>query len=104
MACGEGVGLAGKAPYRSGSHGIGREYCEQDFRALISHSVLLRSHASVGPAITPWGSLATMLALARRDGEEVCTGELVKLELWQCRLPESSCARYLEHSSNMKRL
>jgi arsenical pump membrane protein len=64
--------------------------------ALIARSVLLRSHAhmgtvmaaligaDVGPMITPFGSLATMLvlALARRDGEEVRTGELVKLGLW----------------------
>jgi Na+/H+ antiporter NhaD/arsenite permease-like protein len=34
--------------------------------------------------ITPFGSLATMLvlALARRDGEEVRTRELVMLGLW----------------------
>jgi Na+/H+ antiporter NhaD/arsenite permease-like protein len=34
--------------------------------------------------ITPFGSLATMLVLAfaRRDGEEVQTGELVMLGLW----------------------
>jgi arsenical pump membrane protein len=64
--------------------------------ALIARSVLLRSHAhmgtvlaaligaNVGPMITPFGSLATMLVLAfaRRDGEEVRTGELVMLGLW----------------------
>jgi arsenical pump membrane protein len=64
--------------------------------ALIARSVLLRSQAhmgtvlasligaNVGPMITPFGSLATMLvlALARRDGEEVHTGELVRLGLW----------------------
>jgi Na+/H+ antiporter NhaD/arsenite permease-like protein len=34
--------------------------------------------------VTPFGSLATMLVLAfaRRDGEEVRTGELVMLGLW----------------------
>jgi len=64
--------------------------------ALIARSVLLRSHAhmgtvlaaligaDVGPMITPFGSLATMLvlALARRDGVEVRTGRLVLLGLW----------------------
>jgi arsenical pump membrane protein len=64
--------------------------------ALIARSVLLRSHAhmgtvlaaligaNVGPMITPFGSLATMLVLAfaRRDGEEVRTGQVVMLGLW----------------------
>jgi len=64
--------------------------------ALIARSALLRSHAdmgtvlaaligtNVGPMITPFGSLATMLvlALARRDGEEVRAGELIWLGLW----------------------
>jgi arsenical pump membrane protein len=64
--------------------------------ALIARSVLVRSHAhmgtvlaaligaDVGPMVTPFGSLATMLVLAfaRRDGEEVRTGELVMLGLW----------------------
>jgi arsenical pump membrane protein len=64
--------------------------------ALIARSVLLRSHAhmgtilasligaNVGPMITPFGSLATMLVLAfaRRDGVEVRTGRLVLLGLW----------------------
>jgi arsenical pump membrane protein len=64
--------------------------------ALIARSVLLRSHAhvgtvlaalvgtNVGPMVTPFGSLATMLVLAfaRRDGEEVHTGELVLFGLW----------------------
>jgi arsenical pump membrane protein len=64
--------------------------------ALIARSVLLRSHAhmstvlaaligaNVGPMITPFGSLATMLVLAfaRRDGEEVHTRQLVMLGLW----------------------
>jgi len=64
--------------------------------ALIARSVLLRSHAhmgtvlaalvgaDVGPMITPFGSLATMLVLAfaRRDGVEVHTGKLVILGLW----------------------
>jgi arsenical pump membrane protein len=64
--------------------------------ALIARSVLLRSHAhmgtvlaaligaNVGPMITPFGSLATMLVLsfARRNGEEVHTGKLVMLGLW----------------------
>jgi arsenical pump membrane protein len=63
--------------------------------ALIARSVLLGAHAhtgtvlaaligsNVGPMITPFGSLATMLvlALARRDGEEVRAGELVALGL-----------------------
>jgi arsenical pump membrane protein len=40
--------------------------------------------ADVGPMVTPFGSLATMLVLAfaRRDGEEVRTRELVMLGLW----------------------
>ena len=64
--------------------------------ALIARSVLLRSHAhmgtvlaalvgaDVGPMVTPFGSLATMLVLAfaRRDGVEVRTGRLVLLGLW----------------------
>ena len=64
--------------------------------ALIARSVLLRSHAhmgtvlaalvgaNVGSMITPFSSLATMLvfAFARRDGEEVRAGQLVKLGLW----------------------
>jgi arsenical pump membrane protein len=64
--------------------------------ALIARSVLLRSHAAmgtvlasliganVGPMITPFGSLATMLVLgfARRDGVEVRTGRLVLFGLW----------------------
>jgi arsenical pump membrane protein len=64
--------------------------------ALIARSVLLGAHAhtgtvlaaligsNAGPMITPFGSLATMLvlALARRDGEEVRTGRLVVLGLW----------------------
>jgi arsenical pump membrane protein len=64
--------------------------------ALIARSVLLSSHAhtntilaalvgaDVGPMITPFGSLATMLvlALARREGEEVRTKEFVMLGLW----------------------
>jgi len=63
--------------------------------ALIARSVLLASHAhtgtvlaslvgaDVGPMITPFGSLATMLvlALARREGEEVRAGKLVMLGL-----------------------
>jgi arsenical pump membrane protein len=64
--------------------------------ALIARSVLLRSHAhmdtvlaalvgaDVGPMITPFGSLATMLVLAfaRRDGVRVPTGQLILLGLW----------------------
>jgi arsenical pump membrane protein len=64
--------------------------------ALIARSVLLRSHAhmgtvlaaligaDVGPMITPFGSLATMLVLAfaRRDGVEVRAKRLVLLGLW----------------------
>ena len=64
--------------------------------ALIARSVLLSAHAhtgtvlaaligsNAGPMITTFGSLATMLvlALARRDGEEVHTGQLVLLGLW----------------------
>ena len=64
--------------------------------ALVARSVLLASHtqtgtvlaalvgADVGTIITPFGSLATMLvlALARREGEEVRSGVLVVLGLW----------------------
>jgi arsenical pump membrane protein len=64
--------------------------------ALIARSVLLRSQAhmgtvlaaligaDVGPMITPFGSLATMLVLAfaRRDGVEMRAGRLVLLGLW----------------------
>jgi arsenical pump membrane protein len=67
--------------------------------ALIARSVLLRSHAhmgtvlaaligaDVGPMVTPFGSLATMLVLsfARRDGEAVHAGKLVMLGL--CAVP-----------------
>jgi arsenical pump membrane protein len=67
--------------------------------ALIARSVLLDAHAqtgtvlaaligsNAGPMVTPFGSLATMLvlALARRDGEEVRTGRLVMLGL--CAVP-----------------
>jgi arsenical pump membrane protein len=63
--------------------------------ALIARSVLLAAHADtgtvlaaligadVGPIITPFGSLATMLviALARREGQEVRTGRFVILGL-----------------------
>jgi arsenical pump membrane protein len=64
--------------------------------ALIARSVLLSSHAhistvlaaligaNVGPMVTPFGSLATMLVLAfaRQGGEEVRAGEVVRLGLW----------------------
>jgi arsenical pump membrane protein len=64
--------------------------------ALITRSVLWRSQApigtvlaalvgaDVGPMITPFGSLATMLvlALARREGQEPHTGRMVILGLW----------------------
>ena len=63
---------------------------------MIARNVLLSAHAgmgtvlsaligaNVGPMITPFGSLATMLVLgiARREGEEVRMGELVRLGLW----------------------
>jgi arsenical pump membrane protein len=64
--------------------------------ALIARSVLVGSHAhmgtvlaalvgaDVGPIITPFGSLATMLvlALARRAGEGVQARRFVVLGLW----------------------
>ena len=64
--------------------------------ALVARSVLLNSHAhtgtilaalvgaDAGPMVAPFGSLATMLvlALARREGEEVRTGGLVMFGLW----------------------
>jgi arsenical pump membrane protein len=64
--------------------------------ALLARSVLMTSHAhtgtilaglvgaDVGPMITPFGSLATMLvlALARREGEEVRARKFVMLGLW----------------------
>jgi arsenical pump membrane protein len=64
--------------------------------ALIARSVLLASHArpgtvlatlvgtNVGSMVTPFGSLATMLVLAfaRRDGEDVRTGQFVMFGLW----------------------
>ena len=64
--------------------------------ALIARSVLMRSNAhmgtvlaaligaDVGPMITPFGSLATMLVLAfaRRDGVEVRAGQVLLLGLW----------------------
>jgi arsenical pump membrane protein len=64
--------------------------------ALISRSVLVSSHAhtgtilaalvgtDVGPIVTPFGSLATMLvlAIARRAGEGVQTRRFVVLGLW----------------------
>lgn len=44
--------------------------------------------ADVAPMITPFGSLATMLvlALARREGEDVCPREFVTLGLWSAPL------------------
>ncbi len=64
--------------------------------ALIARSVLLGSHAhtgtvlaaligaDVGPVVTPFGSLATMLvlAIARSAGENVQRRQLVLLGLW----------------------
>jgi arsenical pump membrane protein len=64
--------------------------------ALIARSVLLDAHsqtgavlaalvgADVGPLITPFGSLATMLviAFARREGVEIRMGQLILLGLW----------------------
>jgi arsenical pump membrane protein len=64
--------------------------------ALIARSMLLASHAhtrtvlaslvgaDVGPLITPFGSLATMLvlALARSEGEELRAGKFMMLGLW----------------------
>jgi len=64
--------------------------------ALLARSVLLKSHADtgmvlagligadVGPMITPFGSLATMLvlALARHEGQEPPAGRLLALGLW----------------------
>jgi arsenical pump membrane protein len=64
--------------------------------ALIARSVLTRSHADagtvlaalvgadVGPIITPFGSLATMLVLvlARREGHDVPARRIVTLGLW----------------------
>jgi arsenical pump membrane protein len=64
--------------------------------ALLARSVLLRSHAGVGmvlagligadigPMITPFGSLATMLvlALARREGQEPPAVRLLALGAW----------------------
>jgi Na+/H+ antiporter NhaD/arsenite permease-like protein len=40
--------------------------------------------ADVGPIVTPFGSLATMLVLerARRDGEEVGVGRIVAFGAW----------------------
>ncbi len=61
---------------------------------MIARAVLSASHADtgtvlaaligadVGPIVTPFGSLATMLVLARREGEEVRSGRLVILSLW----------------------
>lgn len=64
--------------------------------ALIVRAVLQASHAhrgtvlaalvgaDVGPIVTPFGSLATMLVLlqARRGGESVPAGQLVKFGAW----------------------
>ena len=64
--------------------------------ALIARSILVAAHADtatmlatlvgadVGPMITPFGSLATMLvfALARRAGEEVQPAKTLLLGLW----------------------
>ena len=69
--------------------------------ALIARSVLLDSHAAhsahssmgavlaaligadVGSIVTPFGSLATMLvlAIARREGEEVTDGRVIRVGL-----------------------
>jgi arsenical pump membrane protein len=80
--------------------------------ALIARSVLLGSHAhtntvlatlvgaDAGPMITPFGSLATMLvlALARREGEEVRTREFVLLGLWPVPLIVAATALVLAGS------
>ena len=52
-------------------------------RVLIDRPTA-KGGADAGPMITPFGSLATMLvlALARREGEEVRTREFVMLGLW----------------------
>jgi len=64
--------------------------------ALLAKSVLVRAHASdgaalaalvgtdIGPMITPFGSLATMLvlAIARREGEHASVPQLVMFGLW----------------------
>jgi arsenical pump membrane protein len=64
--------------------------------ALITRSVLVSAHspigtvlaglvgADVGPMITPFGSLATMLVLvlARREGQPLHTARIVLLGLW----------------------
>jgi arsenical pump membrane protein len=64
--------------------------------ALITRSVLVNAHApvgtvlaglvgaDVGPMITPFGSLATMLvlALAKREGQALDTGRIMILGLW----------------------
>jgi arsenical pump membrane protein len=89
-------GSPGKLLAAAGATALASNFMNNLPAALIARSVLLRSHAhmgtvlaalvgaNVGPMITPFGSLATMLVLAfaRRDGEEVRTGDLVMLGLW----------------------
>ncbi len=89
-------GSAGKLLAAAGATAFASNITNNLPAALIARSVLLRSHAhmgtvlaaligaNVGPMITPFGSLATMLVLAfaRRDGEEVGAGQLVMLGLW----------------------
>jgi arsenical pump membrane protein len=90
------AGSPGKLLAAAGATALASNITNNLPAALIARSVLLRSHAhmgtvlaaligaNVGPMITPFGSLATMLVLAfaRRDGEEVSAGQLVMLGLW----------------------
>jgi arsenical pump membrane protein len=89
-------GSAGKLFAAAGTTAFASNIMNNLPAALIARSVLLASHAhtgsalaslvgaDVGPMITPFGSLATMLvlALARSEGEEVRAGKFVMLGLW----------------------
>jgi arsenical pump membrane protein len=80
----------------AGATAVGSNLMNNLPAALIARSVLLASHAGmaavlaalvgadVGPMVTPFGSLATMLVLtlAQREGEGVRAGRLVVLGLW----------------------
>jgi arsenical pump membrane protein len=80
----------------AGATAVGSNLMNNLPAALIARSVLFASHAGtatvlaalvgadVGPMVTPFGSLATMLvlALAQREGEGLRAGRLVVLGLW----------------------
>jgi hypothetical protein len=68
----------------AGTRAHGGRFAAVGIRAVLGTVLAALIGAGVGPMITPFGSLATMLALgfARREGVEVPTGRLITLGLW----------------------